>query len=203
MDDIILIGDGGHCHACIDVIESCRSYRIKGVVEKERSGRAHVLDYPIIGCDEELTELIKETPCAVITVGQIKSSVIRKRLFRQLKDNGAHLASVVSGSAYVSQHAKLGEGTVIMHHALVNARATIEANCIINTGAIIEHDVRVEAHCHISTRATINGGCIIEAESFIGSGAIIREGVIIGKGSVIAAGITVRKDVPPGSTVFA
>jgi sugar O-acyltransferase (sialic acid O-acetyltransferase NeuD family) len=201
MKDIILIGDGGHCHACIDVIESSGTYRIKGVVAKEKSSRTHVLQYPIIGCDAELPELLRHTPYAIVTVGQIKSPAVRMKLFSLIKGNGGYLASVIADSAYVSKHAEVGEGTAIMHNAFVNAGATIGANCIINTGAIIEHDVHIGAHCHIATNATVNGGCVVEPECFIGSGAVIREGVHVGRNSIIGAGVTVLENVVENSMV--
>ena len=35
MNDIILIGAGGHARACIEVIESGGQYKIAGLVEKD------------------------------------------------------------------------------------------------------------------------------------------------------------------------
>ena len=35
MKKIILIGDGGHAHACIDVIEQCKKYSIAGFIVKK------------------------------------------------------------------------------------------------------------------------------------------------------------------------
>jgi FlaA1/EpsC-like NDP-sugar epimerase len=47
---IILIGAGGHCRSCIDVIEQQDRFEILGIVDKagqdEPSG---VLGYPLIG----------------------------------------------------------------------------------------------------------------------------------------------------------
>ena len=33
-DEIVLIGGGGHCLACIDVIESLNKFSIIGIIEK-------------------------------------------------------------------------------------------------------------------------------------------------------------------------
>ena len=35
MKKIILIGDGGHAHACMDVIEQCKKYSIAGFIVKK------------------------------------------------------------------------------------------------------------------------------------------------------------------------
>ena len=36
MNNIILIGGGGHCHSVIDVIEQEGRFRIKGIVDKTK-----------------------------------------------------------------------------------------------------------------------------------------------------------------------
>ena len=34
MKSLLLIGGGGHCHSCIDVIEASGIYKIKGLVQR-------------------------------------------------------------------------------------------------------------------------------------------------------------------------
>ena len=34
MNSIILLGSGGHCKSCIDVIEKSYSHKIKGIIDK-------------------------------------------------------------------------------------------------------------------------------------------------------------------------
>jgi FlaA1/EpsC-like NDP-sugar epimerase len=51
---IILIGGGGHCKSCIDVIEQEGKYTIAGVVDvKEKAGQT-IMGYPFIGTDDDL-----------------------------------------------------------------------------------------------------------------------------------------------------
>ncbi len=42
-EEIILIGGGGHCRACIDVIETNGKYRIAGIVDTLESLHSKVL----------------------------------------------------------------------------------------------------------------------------------------------------------------
>ena len=200
MKQIILVGGGGHCHSCVDVIEIEKRFRIAGIVD-ENLALSNVLGYPILGQDRNLPALLSEIPHALITVGQILSPNIRIKLYEILKSLGADLPTIVSPKSTVSSHARLGEGTIVMHNSLVNANSAVGANCIINSGAIVEHDVRIQDHCHIATSATINGSAIIGHGCFIGSGAVIREGVMIGAGSIIGAGVTIMTDCPEGTTV--
>lgn len=93
---LLLIGGGGHCHACIDVIESDQKYRIAGIVLPTRGDHADVMGYPVIGADEDLSALLAKTPNAIVTVGQIKSTAIRIKLFELLKAHGSHLPIIQS-----------------------------------------------------------------------------------------------------------
>ena len=173
--EIILIGGGGHCRSVIDVIELEGKYKIAGVIDKKELIGQDVLDYKVIGCDDDLAEFFKTYKLAIVTVGQIQSNALRVKLFTLLKDIGYTLPPIISPLAYLSKHATIGEGTIIMHHALVNANAKVGRNCIINTKALIEHDAVVEDNSHISTGAIINGGVVVKESSFVGSNATSKE----------------------------
>jgi len=201
LNPLILLGGGGHCHACIDVIESEQKHRIAGIVLPTRGDHANVMGYPVIGADEDLPTLLAKTPNAILAVGQIESAAVRVTLFELLKSHGAHLPIIQSPSSYCSKHSVIGEGTILMHGSLVNAGAQVGANCIINSQTLIEHDVEIADHCHISTGAKVNGSVRIGKGTFVGSGSIVKEGVKIGAGVVIGAGQLILKDVPDGMTI--
>ncbi len=188
MNDILLIGGGGHCKSVIDVIEQEARFNIVGIVERPDFLETDVLGYQIIGNDSDLGDLAKKYEYALITVGQIESPSLRIKLFDLVVEAGFILPSVVSPNAYISPHASIDNGVAIMHNAIINANTTIGDNCIINSKALIEHDCRISKHCHISTNATINGGVVVESGCFIGSGAITKESITIGKNSFIKAG---------------
>ncbi|WP_312595645.1 NeuD/PglB/VioB family sugar acetyltransferase [Stutzerimonas nitrititolerans] len=172
---IILVGGGGHCRSVIDVIEQQGKYKIDGIVDLKENIGEKILGYPVIACDNQLRELFSSCKNAVITVGHIKTNSLRLKLYKSLKEIGYKLPVITSPLAYVSRHAQIGEGTVIMHHALVNANANIGKNCIINSKALIEHDAQVGDHCHISTASVINGGVVVENNTFVGSNSTSKQ----------------------------
>jgi len=192
MKEIILIGGGGHCKSVIDVIEQEGKFQIIGIVDKPELLGVKVLGYPVIGNDSDLVDLSKKCRYALVTVGQIKSSSLRERLFKLAVKVGLTMPNIISPRAYVSKHAMIGQGTVIMHDALVNANAKIGENCIINSKALIEHDAIIEDFCHIATNAVINGTAIVRQGSFLGSGVITKQGVKVEKNSFIKAGSLVK-----------
>lgn len=192
MKKILLIGAGGHCKACIDVIEQIGGWQIAGIVDRKDSNVTDVLGYPVIGCDEDLMELKKKYDYAFVAVGQLHSAELKINLFNQLKGLGFKQPGLVSPLAYVSKHAKVGEGTIVMHYAMINAAANVGDNCIINSKALVEHDAIVKDNCHISTGAIINGGGIVGEQTFIGSHATTKQTIVIPEKSFIKAGALVK-----------
>lgn len=200
MKSLLLVGGGGHCHSCIDVIEATGIYQIKGVVQPKFSSEV-VLGYPVIGSDDDLPRLLTGNESALITVGQIKNSETRTRLYDRLKQLGVELPVIISPRAYCSKHTVIGEGTIIMHGTILNAAARIGKNCIVNSQALVEHDVEIDDHCHISTGARVNGGVTIGKGSFVGSGVVIKENVRVGENVIIGAGQIILRDLPNGKVV--
>ena len=200
MNDLWLIGGGGHARSVIDVLESLPQYQIAGVVDRVEKVGEKVLDYPIVASDQELTALVKEDRLFLITVGQIKTPEVRMRLYDTLKKAGGKFATVVSPLAHCSAHAKVGDGTVVLHFALVNAGAKVGCNSIINTRAIIEHDVQIGQHCHISTGAIVNGGAQIGNGVFIGSQTTVKQELTICDNVVVGAHSYVAHDITEKGT---
>jgi sugar O-acyltransferase (sialic acid O-acetyltransferase NeuD family) len=192
---IILIGGGGHCKSCIDVIEQENRYSIVGIVDVKEKSKQKLLGYSFIGTDEDLPKLIGKYKNALITLGQIKSADIRKKLYDILKRLNANLPVIVSPLAYVSKSAVVEEGTIVMHHVIVNAEAKIGANCILNSKSLIEHEAEIGNSCHISTGAMINGQVKVSNECFVGSGSVIANNVTVTDNVIIPAGMTVYKNI--------
>tara|TARA_X000000950_G_scaffold251602_1_gene313089 strand:- start:1329 stop:1907 length:579 start_codon:yes stop_codon:yes gene_type:complete len=192
MKKIILIGGGSHCKSVIDVIEQEKKYSISGIVDKPEFLGTKIFKYKVIGNDLDLEFLVKKFKYAVITVGQIKSAKLRIKLFKLAKKSGFILPSIISPNSYVSKYSHIGEGTIIMHDAIINANTFIGDNCIVNSKALIEHDCSILNHCHISTNATINGGVTVGPECFIGSNVTTNNNIKIEKKSFIKAGSLVK-----------
>ena len=189
---LVLIGGGGHCKSCIDVIEQEGRFKIVGIVDIQEKVGQNVLGYDIIGTEKDLPQLITAHGNFLITVGQIQSPETRERLYTQAKNLGGHFPTIISPQAYVSDHARVAEATIVMHQALVNAGASVGKNCIINTRALVEHDAGIGDHCHIATGAIVNGGVTVGDRTFFGSGAVTKQYIRISSGSFIKANSLVK-----------
>lgn len=191
--NLILIGGGGHCKSVIDVAESA-GYNILGILDMPEDIGKSVLDYKIIGTDDDIPQFADKAEF-IITVGFIKNPDIRMRIFDKVREAGGKLATVISSTAHVSRYASIGEGTVVMHQAVVNAGAKIGENCIINTFCNIEHDAVIGDQCHISTGAMVNGDCKVGKLCFIGSQSVLANGISICDDVIVGAGSLVRKNI--------
>jgi sugar O-acyltransferase (sialic acid O-acetyltransferase NeuD family) len=175
MKKIILIGGGGHCESVIDVIEQEGRFQIAGIIDKPNLVGKRVLGYSFIGTDSDLSKLSEKYGYALVTVGQIQTPELRKRLISLAVTAKFKFPVVVSPRAYIAKDVCIGDGTVIMHDALVNVSASVGNHCIINSKALIEHNAVIEDYCHISTAAVINGGSIVRQDSFVGSNSTTKE----------------------------
>lgn len=195
MKKIILVGGGGHCKSCIDVIEQQGIYEIFGIIDKASMLGKKVLGYEVIGTDNDLSHFRDKCDYALVTVGQIKSPELRIAIYAVLKELDFNIPVVLSPLAYVSKYAVLGQGTIVMHDALVNAEATVGENCIINSQVLVEHNVTIGDHCHISTGTILNGDVSVGDGSFIGSGTIVKQGLNVGSKVVVGMGELLKRDL--------
>lgn len=191
--NIILIGGGGHCKSVIEVVESV-GYNILGILDVPEEVGNRVLSYNVIGTDDDIPRYADKAEF-VITVGFIKTPAVRIRIYDKIKEAGGKLATLVASTAYVSKYADVGEGTVVMHHAMVNVGAQIGINCIINTFCNIEHDAVIGNQCHISTGTMVNGDCKVGDRVFIGSQSVMANGVSIEEDIIVGAGSFIRKSL--------
>lgn len=192
---LVLVGGGGHCKVCIDVIEQTEEFEIIGILDLPSLIGTTVLGYKVIGSDQDISIYVDKGYSFLVTVGQIKSAILRRKLFEKLKSCHADIATVFSKSSYCSKHTNIGAGTIIMQNVIINAGAAIGDNCILNNGCDIEHDTKIGNHTHISTFAVVNGDCKIGNEVFIGSNATIANKIIIADQTIIGAGSVVIKNV--------
>ncbi len=193
MKPLVLVGGGGHCKSVIDVAESA-GFDILGILDMPDMVGTKVLGYPVIGTDDDIPQFVSSATF-VITVGQILSNAVRKKIAARIEAAGGQFATVIAADASVSRHAEIGDGTVIMHRAVVNAGAHVGRNTIINTMADIEHDASIGDYCHVSTGAMVNGDTHVGDDCFIGSGAVLHQCITIRKASIIPAGTIVRKSI--------
>ncbi|MFY7811966.1 MAG: acetyltransferase, partial [Flavobacterium sp.] len=130
MEEIILLGAGGHCKAVIDVIEQENKYKILGLLDNLKNIGDKISGYSVLGNDELIDHFINLNKKFVITVGHVKSSNIRRKLSKKLPL--ALCPNIISPLSYISSHASIGMGNVFMHNSIINIDAKIGNHNIFN-----------------------------------------------------------------------
>ncbi len=82
MKSLLLVGGGGHCRSCIDVIESGVQFEVAGIVERDGTDYSSSMDYSLLGTDEDVPRLLAQYPSALVTLGQIKSLMFESDCLR-------------------------------------------------------------------------------------------------------------------------
>ncbi|TGD57145.1 acetyltransferase [Flavobacterium humi] len=188
--NIVLYGASGHCKVIIDILQ-CNNQPVQAIID-DAPKLGTILDIPIIHTKQFDFSTAQNM---ILSIGNNK---VRKRLAAELPFN---FSTAIHPKAIVSNHASLGEGTVVMGGAVVNPDATIGKHCIINTGAVIEHDCRIEDYAHISPNASLAGGVTVGEGTQVGIGASVIQGIKIGKWVVIGAGAVIINDIPDNVVV--
>jgi FlaA1/EpsC-like NDP-sugar epimerase len=81
---LLLIGGGGHCRSCIDVIRSGGVYEIIGIIDVAEKVGSNLDGVPVVATDDDLSEYLAKADECLITVGQIGSASLRKKLYKKV-----------------------------------------------------------------------------------------------------------------------
>lgn len=197
---LVLLGFGGHGKSCLAVLRYVSHYSVLGYLDPT-AVTSDRLAY--LGSDSALPSLVDAHPnlAALVTVGHLRSSKIRRSLFRNCVDMNIACEPIVALTAIVDDSCSIGLGSIVMNNAFVNCQVTIGCNTIVNSCSIVEHGASLGCHSHVSTGVIVNGDVRIGDGVFVGSGSIIREGVTIGDEAFISAGSKVFSDVCKGEIV--
>lgn len=190
MEDIVLVGFGGHAKSVADCLIRQNKYNIIGYTDtKEKHSK-----YKYLGNDAILSDLYSSgVKNAVICVGFLGKGDVRERLYTELKKIGFELPLIIDPSAIISTDAVIGEGTFVGKNAVINAEAQVGCCCIINTAAIIEHECKVSDFTHVAVNSVLCGQVEVGMSCLIGANSTIIQCVTIPNNTIIPAGDVVRK----------
>jgi sugar O-acyltransferase (sialic acid O-acetyltransferase NeuD family) len=131
----------------------------------------------------------------IISIGD---NSIRKRISGIIKHP---FGIVIHPSATIDQSVIVGEGTCVLHHAVVQADSVLGRHVIINTSASIDHECVIDDFVHIAPGVILAGNVRIGENTLIGAGSIVAPGLTIGRNCFVAAGSVVTINIPDGAVV--
>jgi len=187
----ILIGGGGHARVVSSIIEAQGNSHLEGVFDS--NSKIETLD----GVENFHKYNPDQFPNALAIVA-IGNNRIRKQLAQTIQ----HVfGKLIHPSASIDRLSLVGEGSVVMHHAVIQRGTWVGKHGIINTACSVDHDCVLGDFVHIAPNATLCGGVQIGDEAFIGVGVVVLPQIKIGKRVIVGAGTVVTKNIPDGVTV--
>ena len=203
MEDIILIGGGGHCKSVIDTIQGLNQFNIIGIVDLPGKIGFKIKDVEIIGTDEILeTYFNRGIKKAFITLGSIGDPIHRKELYHHAKNIGFSFPIIVDKTAIIGRNVEIEEGVFVGKGCIVNTDTQIGKHSIINTGSIIEHDCRIGKFSHVAPGTTLSGGVLIGDCVHIGTNTTIIQNISVEKSAFIGAGSVVIRDIGANAKAY-
>ena len=201
MEELVLVGFGGHAKSIVDSIEAAGIYHIAGYTDPKSRCEYH--GYKCLGTDDDLAWLFQNgIRKAVVSVGYLGKGNLRNRLYEKLKQVGYQLPAIIDPSAVIGKDVKIGEGTYIGKRAVLNAGTQIGKMSIINTGAIVEHESKVGEFTHIAVGSVLCGSVSVGRKCLIGAGAVVIQEIEIEDEAVIGAGSVILGHIKRAETVY-
>lgn len=198
MEEILIVGAGGHSKVIVDILQQNMEYEIAGLIDMP--GTSGFWGIPVIGRDEDLVRLRNEMHVnhAFVALGNGR---LREKVTQKAIAAGFALVSIISRDAVVSRHARIGNGTVIMPGAVINADAVIGDGCIVNTNASVDHECQIGDYTHIAPGCALSGKTVIGRQCMLGTGCRVIDGINIGDDTIIGAGTVVIDSIAGNCTV--
>lgn len=185
MEKLLLVGAGGFGRVVLE--HASQQYACAFLDD----GDAIVVDgVPVIGKTSDMASFYPEYKLLLVTIGNNK---LRERLYKEAAAIGFTFPSIIHQSAYISPHAHIGSGCVILNNAVVQNNAKCGDGCILNPGVELHHDSTIDSYCLIYTNSVIRSLTMVGSRVWIGStatvstSAIVPDDAIIGDGEVFKA----------------
>ncbi len=196
MKNIILFGGGIHVSYCIDIIEKENKYNIVGIADPNLQVGTEIMDYKIIGKQEEIKDLIKQynVDAGIITIGDNWTrKIVLDKILSIVPD--FEFVSSIHPSVIIGKNVVIGRGTVMMAGCIVSPNTTIGEFCFFATGAILEHDCQMGSFASLSAGSLTGGKVKIGKFAAIALGVILFDRIEIGEHTVIGSGSLVTKSI--------
>ena len=200
MEDVVIIGAGGHGKVVLDILLAGGKYRAAGFVDNNPSLLdSYVCGLPVLGPINALPRLRRQRiRHAIVAIGDNRQRLAHGAI---VEAEGFQLVSAVHPAAYVSPRATVGRGVVIAPGARVIVESNVGDLAVVNTGAVVDHECDIGPGAHVCPGALLAGRVRVGRGAFIGIGAKVIQCRTVGDFAVVGAGAAVIHDVPADATV--
>ncbi|MEO1337205.1 MAG: hypothetical protein AAFV29_16305, partial [Myxococcota bacterium] len=121
---------------------------------------------------------------------------VRTAYGRRLLALDASLPTIINQSSFVSPHASIGQGVVLLGFNAVNHQAQVQNFAVLDWNATVGHHSVVGEGAFLGPGVQVTGHCQLGAKVYLGAGSRTVPKVEVGKGTLVGAGSTVTKSLP-------
>lgn len=201
-EKIIIYGAGGLGREILQLVRLTlcpKGARVLGFVDDHVAPGTVLNDAAVLG-DGSLLDTMTEPFSLILGFAYPEG---KKEKYGQFKKNPLiSFPSVVHPSAYVSEYARMGEGTVIAASCNISVDTSLGVCVFFNTGVLLGHDSTVGDFTSVMPLSAISGNVAIGEGCLIGAQSAIKQGIKIGRSCVVGMGSIVLRDIPDDSTVL-
>ena len=139
-ENIIVIGGGTQAMTIIDIIEPENKYNIVGVTDTVKKVGDRVLNYPVLGTQEDIPAIMKKYNVigGIVALGD---NYVRANMVEYIKKTAPkfRFISTIHPTAWVGNNASVGEGSVIMVGSIISVNSKVGNHCMVCTNSSLEH----------------------------------------------------------------
>ena len=200
MNDILIIGGGGHAKVLSSLLKKHNDWNPIGYTDPDDNGP--LLSLPYLGTDENIPSLILERTLkyAATGIGLLGSTEHRVGVINGVQSMGLSFPAISSPQSIVNEDVEIGDGSIVMDGAVIQPGVRIGSHSIINTGAIVDHDCIIGDHVHIAPGVTLSGEVGLSNHILVGAGASIIQGTKVTSHVIIGGGAVVISDIESSGT---
>lgn len=200
--ELIIWGGTGNFKVLCELLEP--DYQVIGYFDNNPAVQPSYRGIPCLGNREDFIKwaggLKGEKPFFIVSIGPGHGPV-RLDIHEEIKKQGLRPIQAIHRSAFVANHATIGEGSQVYAMATVCVDTQVGKACILNTRASVDHECVIEDGATVGPGATLAGLVHVEKYADIYTGAVVLPRIRIGEGAIVGAGAVVLKDVEPWTVV--
>lgn len=187
MDQISIIGAGGHARTIINLLKVL-NYEIRGVYDDSiPKKKDEIIDgFPLLG----KLSLLKSSDVCVIGKANIpdRLAIFKNNNLNLLKDNLIHPKSIIesksigfmnhfSANSFIAESASLGNSNVIYSSSTIEHEVEIGDNNIITSGVVICGRAKLGSNIFLGANCTILPKVNICSGTIVGAGAVVTKSI--------------------------
>ncbi|OUP30929.1 acetyltransferase [Bacteroides sp. An19] len=202
MKNLLIIGARGLGREMYSLREDYIGYNetfvYKGYLDSDKTLLDGYEGYPPILSSVEDYE-IQENDVFICALGDPKA---KQKYINIIREKQGEFISLISKTATISPHVKIGTGCIIFSQSLITADIKIGDFVSVFPCVVIGHDAIIEDFSVLDSHAFMGGFSHVKKVALISTGAKIMPHKTVGEYAVVNAGSIVARDVPDRTTVM-